>query len=151
MTWKNALKIFGIVLFLVLLERSFLSFLFSFQLPILIFALSLGFLASDKAEFAFFTALIGGLLMDFAFSHLAGLISTFFIFILLLILYIKKHFFDNAFFLNLCSILAFSLLWKAIFLGEGAHFSLTFFLANYISFLVFTYLIKKLSHESNSF
>jgi cell shape-determining protein MreD len=151
MTWKKGLKIFGILLFLVLLEQSLLPVLFSFQLPVLVFMLSLSFLATDKTNLAFFTALVGGLLMDILPANFVGLTSTFFVGLLLVISYIKNRFYNNFLFLYIFSIFIFSFLWKFLFLKEDICFSLTFFLTNYVSFLLFTYLVKKFPNESKPF
>jgi len=152
MTWVIYVKITFVILLIILLESSFLSVLVP-AIPLnLVFCFSLALLSKKRKESALYSALIGGLLMDFMLSSLIGLTPVFLISFLLIISYIKSHLIDN-FILYLMSVFVFSFLWRVLFLGDVSCSIFLLFVSNYVVFLIFTYLINKFggNYESESF
>lgn len=135
MSWKSHLKISLMMLFLTLFQTSFLVPLFNVQAPVIIFTYSLALLASNENQKAYYSGFLGGLLLDFLGSGLLGKHSLFFIVFLLLVFYIRKHIFDNAF-LHFIAVVLFSFAWG--FLKEGnLFFNGLFIVLNLLSFAVF--------------
>ena len=139
---KVYLKFFAITLLLSLLQTNFFNILLNFPVPILVFAFSLALLSLDDLEYAYFSAFIGGLFLDFLGEGLLGRTSIVFVLFLLLVFYIKKYIFDSLF-LYVLSCIAFSLVWEFLFFPKTSHIQWVFMLFNFLTFVIFYYLLKK--------
>jgi len=139
---KIYLKFLAIVLLLSLLQTNFFDILLKFPVPILVFTFSLALLSLDGLECAYFSAFIGGLFLDLLGDGLLGRTSTIFTLFLLLIFYIKKYIFDSLF-LYVFACIVFSLVWEFLFFPKTLHVQWVFMLFNFLTFVIFYYLLKK--------
>lgn len=148
--WQRNTLIFIINLLLVLIQTSFLPAVFPQILsPVLPFSIALSFLAVKKIKDSYFSAFVGGLLLDIAVGTILGLSSFVFLVTLLVTRIVQTRFFDN-FLLYILSSLVFSGVWVLVLLGSLNIVStsfLIFFVLNYVSFFFLYFIVGRRSGE----
>lgn len=96
MNLKKVIILFGINLFLVLMQTSFLNVFFGAALnPDLVLAFALALLLANKSEYSLFSALIGGLIYDLRGTNLIGESALLMIAVLFAISYSRKYVFKG--------------------------------------------------------
>lgn len=134
---------------LVLVQSAFLPPFFRGPVPVLIFMYSLALLSLKRYEKAYFSAFIGGILLDFLMPVFLGRSSIIFLVFLISVYYVKKYLFDNVL-LYLIAIPLFSVVWSFVSQEGSAVFDQVFVLWNFISFGLFYLLILKLDLKRDS-
>jgi hypothetical protein len=155
MDWKKNLRIILVSLFLMILQTGFFSELFGEIFPILIFCYSLGLFALGKTEESYLSAFVGGLLLDLVSSNFLGFSSTVFLSALLAGVAVRKVF-SNSVLSHIFAIVLFQFIYFLFSLDFAFDFviSLTFWVSvfsNYVTFLLFTFLLRKFSYASKPF
>lgn len=149
MHWKDYFKLFLITLLLVLFQTNFLDIFLKEAVPILVFVYPLAFLYLGETKKAYYSAFIGGLLLDLAGSYVLGQNSLVFLSFLLVAYYVKTHFLEN-FLLPLLFTVLFSMGWCFINMRGSLNlcFNPFFVLLNFLGFLIFYLILKK--YNSNN-
>ena len=155
MGWKKYLKIILVSMFLMILQTGFFSEFFGETFPILIFCYSLGLFALGKTEESYLSAFIGGLLLDLVSSNFLGFSSTVFLSVLLTGVAVRKVFSNNVL-LYILVIIIFQFVYFLFSLNFALQFaiSLTFWFSvfsNYVTFLLFRFLLRKFSYAPKPF
>lgn len=145
---RSILLISLINIVLVLLESSFLNTLFDTKIILcLVFSFCIALFVADRAQYAFVSALIGGMLIDLLGVNVIGITPVILIASLVLFTYIRKLFLKNLF-VNIFFIYLINIIYMTLTFDPKFSFHPSFLVSATLNLVItsaFVYIIHRFS------